>query len=83
MTGAENERLAVMERRMDDLCDRFGRVEEKLDAVLETKADKAAVERDIQVIRDRMWNLAIGVAGTAIVTLLGLGVYLLQGHITP
>jgi hypothetical protein len=70
MTASEETRLAKVEQRMDDLCQRFDRVEGKLDKALETKADKselttlAALVDDQRVfVRGLLVKTAIGALG--------------------
>ncbi len=70
MTQSEEARLAVLESRMDDVCSAVSRVETKLDAALERKADAAyvaAVDGRVTEVRGWLW----GLAGAVLVSLLG------------
>lgn len=99
MTAAEIERLAVVEEKMDAVCDRLSVLEAKLDTVLNTKADKSelarveariagrdavdALTRDFTTLQRLVMGLVVTSAGFAITTLVGLFVYLLQNHLVP
>jgi hypothetical protein len=98
MTPQEVERLAVLEQQLTDLDTRMDRMETKLDAVLNTKADKEQVriieERQQTVIKDKVdkdefcelrkmvVGLVVASCGFAVTTIIGLVVWLLQGHVT-
>jgi hypothetical protein len=97
MTAQEIERLAVVEQQLTDLDTRMDRMEGKLDAVLNTKADKEQVrlieERQQTVIKTKvdrdefceLRKLVIGLVvascGSLAMVLIGLAVWLLQGHV--
>lgn len=92
MTQSEEARLAVVERRMDDVCNAVSRMEGKLDDALVNKADWGAVDdlrkevkdkadaADVTALQGLITKLIIAVAGFAITTLVGLVVMAVFGR---
>lgn len=77
MTRTEIERLTALETQVENLCGAVERIEAKLDNAIEQKADKSSVDR----LERFVIGIIVAVAGTAVTTLAGLGVFLLQGHV--
>ena len=88
MTRTEIERLAAVEERLDSVDRRTERIESKLDAAIECKADKTelatlseAVDKkasadDFKEMRRLLVGILISIAGTAILVILKtLGVW--------
>lgn len=118
MTAAEIERLAVVEMQIDNICERLGSMEVKLDAVLNTKADKTALAlveerqqhkadkddvmrkadaddvirkadkveldalaKNIASMQQLVYGLLVSSVMLLVTTLIGIAVFVLQGHI--
>jgi hypothetical protein len=70
MTPSELERLAVLETRIGTVDKRTERIEAKLDSVMQTKADKTAVDDACGLIADHDKQLATFRGGLIIVAVL-------------